>query len=156
EETPAPVTPVAPPPAPVPTPAQTAAEAAPPPPSDSNPTVLSEADLARDKALVPQAAAIVDAYSNWGSAFLSLLAQVWKDKKRVLYGSTRDGVPEIFLGEVAKPGEPPRAITKGPERAIFATFTRDEKHILYTRDEGADEAWRFYLAAPDGSNPTLI
>jgi dipeptidyl aminopeptidase/acylaminoacyl peptidase len=154
EETPAPVTPA--PPAPPPPPVATAAEAPPPKPVDSNPTTLSEQDLARDKGLASRAAAIVDAYGNFGSIFSSLVGEISKDKKRVLYGSTRDGVPEIFIGEVDQPSEPPRAITHGPERGLWASFTRDEKHILFTRDEGADENWRIWRAAPDGSSPTLL
>jgi dipeptidyl aminopeptidase/acylaminoacyl peptidase len=153
EETPAPVAPVAPPPPP---PVATATEAPPPPPADSNPTVLAEQDRARDRALAPRAAAIVDAYGNVGSLFSSLVAGPSRDGKRFLYGSQRDGVPEIFLGEVARPGDAPRAITHGPERAIWASFTRNDKFILFTRDEGADENWRIWRAAPDGSSPTLL
>jgi dipeptidyl aminopeptidase/acylaminoacyl peptidase len=156
--------PAPPPPVPAP-PAETAAPTAtatatPAPatsaPVDASPTVLDFEQKARDKALVPQASAIVDAYSNMPSAFSSLAATLSRDKKRVLYASNRDGVPEIYVGDVRKPGEAPLAITKGPERAIWAAFTRDDKFILFTRDEGADENWRIWRAAPDGSSPTLL
>ncbi len=154
EETPAPVAPVAPPPPAVT--AVTAPEAPPPAPVDSNPTSLTEAERGRDKALAPRATAIVDAYGNVGSIFSSLVAQLSRDRKRVVYGSQRDGVPEIFVGEVDRPGEAPRAITHGPERAIWASFTRDDRYVIFTRDEGADENWRIWRAAPDGSSPTLL
>jgi dipeptidyl aminopeptidase/acylaminoacyl peptidase len=132
------------------------APSAAPAPVDSNPTALTEEQRAKDRALTPRAEAIVDAYGNVASLFSSLVANLSNDKKRVLYASARDGVPEIFVGDVAKPGEAPRAITRGPERAIWASFTRDDKFILWSRDEGADENWRLWRSAPDGTSPTLL
>jgi WD40-like Beta Propeller Repeat len=161
EETPPPAAPVQEPAPPPPVAVTATAAPAPAPvvaplPADSNPTVLTEEQRARDRALAPQVAAIVDAYSNAPSIFSSLVADLSRNKKRVLYASNRDGVPEIYAGDTAKPGEAPLAITRGPERAIWASFTRDDRFILYTRDEGADENWRIWRAAPDGSSPTLL
>ncbi|HEY8092110.1 MAG TPA: prolyl oligopeptidase family serine peptidase [Polyangiaceae bacterium] len=146
EQTPVPVLPAASPASPPP--GATAPEVA-PPPVDSVPTVLSEQDRARDRALAPRAAAIVDAYEN-GEVRLS------SDGKRFVYGSDRDGLAEVYLGSVDRPGETPLAITRGPERALWASFTRDDRYILFLRDEGADENFRIWRAAPDGSSPTLL
>jgi dipeptidyl aminopeptidase/acylaminoacyl peptidase len=118
--------------------------------------VLTEEQHARDRALQPRAAAIVDAYANTNGPFTSLVAEVTQDGKRVLFGSMRNGLQQIYLGDVAKPGEPPRALTTGPERAMWAAFTRDDKHVLFTRDEGADENWRIYREGLDGSAPTCL
>src|SRR5260370_36363914 len=89
-ETPPPAAPV---PAPAPPPPLDTAAPAPsaaPPPVDSNPTALTEEQRAKDRALAPQAAAIVDAYGNVASLFSSLVAQGSKDNKRVLSASGRD------------------------------------------------------------------
>jgi len=127
-----------------------------PAPVDAQPTVLTDAQRARDAALAPSAAAVVDAYPNIGSLFSSLVAEMSRDKKHFLYGSLRDGVPEIYVGDFAKPADPPRALTKGPERAIWAKYTRDDKFVLFRRDEGADENWRLYRVALDGSGETNL
>jgi len=143
-----------PPPAPAPHSATTppppapSAETKTPPPS-SDPTVLSDEQKKQIDALVPTAAALVGAYGN-SSAVLS------KDKKRVLYRSNRGGVPAYYLGDADKPAETPKAITTGPERAMWAGFSRDEKYILFTRDQGADENFRIYRAKPDGSETTRL
>src|SRR5262249_38284220 len=89
------------------------------PPVDSNPTVLTEEQLARDRALAGPAAALVDAYANWAGPFSSLVATAAKDNKRFLYGSQRDGVVEIYLGDASRPADAPKAITRGPERGIW-------------------------------------
>jgi len=120
------------------------------------PTVLTEAQRARDLALAPRAAAIVDAYANTNGPFSTLVANLTSDGKQVLFGSMRAGVQQIYLGDVGKPEAPPRALTSGRERAMWAAFTRDEKHVLFTRDEGADENWRVYRVELDGSGTTCL
>jgi dipeptidyl aminopeptidase/acylaminoacyl peptidase len=126
------------------------------PPATSEPTPLTDAQRARDQALAPKAAAVVDAYPNVAGIFSSLVADVGKDKKRFVFASLRDGVPEIYLGDASKPADPPRALTTGPERAIWAALTHDEKYVLFTRDEGADENWRIYRVGLDGSGLTNL
>jgi dipeptidyl aminopeptidase/acylaminoacyl peptidase len=123
---------------------------------NAEPTVLSGAQRARDLALAPRAAAILDAYANINGPFSTLVAEVTRDGKRVLFGSMRSGLQQIYLGELAKPADPPRRLTEGPERAMWASFTRDEKDVLFTRDEGADENWRIYRLKLDGSAPTCL
>jgi dipeptidyl aminopeptidase/acylaminoacyl peptidase len=123
------------------------------PPPSADPSVLTDAERARDLALAPRAAAIVDAYANINGPFSPLVAQLTRDGKRVLFGSMRSGLQQLYLGEVARPADPPRALTSGAERAMWGSFTRDEKHVLFTRDEGSDENWRIYRIDLDGSSP---
>ncbi|HEY8038415.1 MAG TPA: hypothetical protein VIF15_01425, partial [Polyangiaceae bacterium] len=150
-----------PPPAPLPPPAAVVAPpptsstaATPSPPPSSDPTVLTDEERARDLLLTPRAAALVDAYSNMNGIFTSLVAQLTRDRKHVLYGSNRDGMPEIYLGDVGKPGDPPRALTSGPERSVWAALTWDGKYALYNRDQGADENWHIWRVALDGTGAT--
>lgn len=143
---------------PAPPPAKTASAepppAEPPPaeparPATHEPTELTDEQKKRDQELAPKAGAIVDAFTSWG-------ARLSKDRKRVLFSSLRDGNREIYLGSVEKPAEAPKAMTTGPERATWASFTRDEKYILFLRDAGADEYFRIYRMDADGSNLTNI
>jgi dipeptidyl aminopeptidase/acylaminoacyl peptidase len=148
-------------PAPAPTGPSAVASVAPPltaptkepaAPASHEPTALTAEQKAKDAALAPRAAAIVDAYPNWNGFFSTLVASYSPDGKRVLFGSTRDGLPEIYLGDVAKPDGAPKAITRGPERAIWAAFTHDGKSIVFNRDTKGDENHRLYKANLDGSN----
>ncbi len=107
--------------------------------------MLSDADKARDKALAPKVSAILDAFSN-------IDARLSPDGKRFLFRSNRDGVNELYIAPVGKPGEPAKKIVSGPERVGEADFTRDGKYIVFSRDKGADENFRLYRVQPDGSD----
>ncbi len=134
-------------------PGSAAASAAPvPPPVTSDPTTLTGADRSRDAAREPLARALVDAYPNWNGFFSSTVAEWSPDQKHFLFGSTRDGVPEIYAGEEGAPDATPVAITKGPERAIWAKYTVDGKAILFLRDHAGNENHHIYRANTDGSN----
>lgn len=116
---------------------------------DSSPTELTADQKARDDARLPVANAIIDAYSNWEARFSP-------DRKKILFGSRRDGNREIYLGDVSKPDAAPIVITRGPERAETAVFARDGKSIFFTRDAGADENFRIYQVGLDGKNETCL
>ena len=118
----------------------------------SDPTVLTDAQRARDAALTPTAAAVVVAYPNEGGRITTLVAAFAKDKKRFLFGSTRSGVGQLYVADPAHPSESARALTTGPQRAAWGAFTHDDKYVLFTRDEGAGEDWRIYRIGLDGSN----
>lgn len=136
----------APPPA-APTASATPSALAPPPAASANadPTVLSSGDAARDKALAPKIEAIVDAFGNFD-------AQLSPDGKRVLFRSNRDGVPELFVGEVGKPAAPAKKVVPGPERVQSARFSWDGKWIVFRRDKGADENFRLYRVKAEGGD----
>jgi dipeptidyl aminopeptidase/acylaminoacyl peptidase len=72
----------------------------------------------------------------------------------VLFGSTRDGLPEIYEGDTTRVADPPRAVTTGPERAIWARYTPDGKSILFLRDARGDENHRIWRVGADGAGLT--
>jgi dipeptidyl aminopeptidase/acylaminoacyl peptidase len=120
----------------------------------ADPTALTVAQAARDKALAPKVEAIVDAFGNFD-------AQLSKDGKKVLFRSNRGGLPEVYVGEVGKPGEAPKKVVgsvlllagEAPgasERVASAVFTRDGKHILFRRDRGADENFHILRCDAEG------
>lgn len=147
QEPPLPPPPVAPPPVEPPT-----AIAAPPPaPVTSDPTALTAEQQARDAARAPLATSIVDAYPNSAGMFAEFAATFSPDGKRFLFGSMRDGLPEIYEGDPAKPGDAPRAVTTGPQRATLAEYTRDGKSILFMRDDEGDEFPHVWRIGVDGS-----
>src|SRR5262249_985374 len=117
----------------------------------TEPTVLTPEQRKRDEARVPIATAVVDAYPNWDAFFSSMVANFSPDATNVLSGSVRDGLPEIYLGEVDRPAAAPRAITHGPERAIWARFTIDGKAILFLRDEKGNEQHHIWRVNADGT-----
>lgn len=129
----------------------------PEPPVDAKPTVRTDTELARDKAREPLATEVVDAYSNWDGFFSSVVATWTPDGKHIIYGSMRDGFPELYLGDVAKPAERPVALTVGPDRATSALLTPDGKSLLFKRDDKGDEnhaIWKVSLAGGDPVNLT--
>jgi dipeptidyl aminopeptidase/acylaminoacyl peptidase len=143
-----------PPPAPVASIEPTASSTPAPAPSaqlDSEPTVLTADQQQRDAALAPLVTSIVDAYPNWNGFFSSLVANYASDGKRIVFGSQRDGLPELYLADVAHPADPPKALTAGPERAIWGDFTPDGNSILFLRDTSGDENHAIWRVNLDGS-----
>jgi dipeptidyl aminopeptidase/acylaminoacyl peptidase len=122
----------------------------------SAPTVLSDEDKRRDRAREPLAAAVVDAFPNSNGLFTSLVARWSPDGSAIVYGSLRNGMPEIYLGDPKDPAAPPRAVTPGPERAIWAGFTADGKSILFLRDQNGDENHAIWRVGLDGSGPVNL
>jgi len=140
------------------TPADTGADAQPDAAAEGSiePTVLTEDERKRDEALAPLASEIVEAFGNSNGIFTSLVAQLTTDKKHFVFGSTRNGMPQVYLGDPAKPSEAPRLLSPGTDRAIWAAITADDKYVLFNRDQGADENWRIYRTRLDGSETTCL
>jgi dipeptidyl aminopeptidase/acylaminoacyl peptidase len=113
------------------------------------PTVLTEDQKRRDEALAQKIAPFVDAYSN-------VDAQLTKDKKHVLFRSNRDGLWQAYLGDTDKPAGTPKKLTSGNERVTSAHLTPDEKYVLFTSDEGADENFRIFRVGLDGAGLTNL
>jgi len=115
------------------------------------PTVLTAEQLQRDRDRVPLAELIVDAYPNWNGFFSSLVANWSPDGKHIVFGSLRDGLPEIYAAEVAKPSAAPRQITRGQDRAIWGRYSVDGKQILFLRDANGDENHHIWSMNADGT-----
>jgi len=115
------------------------------------PTVLTAEQVQRDQSRVALAQSIVDAYPNWDGFFSSLVANWSPDGKQIIFGSLRDGLPEIYVGEVAKPDAPPRRVTLGTERAIWARYTVGGKRIVFLRDKDGDEKHHIWRISADGT-----
>jgi len=116
------------------------------------PTNLDPAQRARDEARIPLAESVVDAYSNWNGFFSTLVANWSPDGKRIVFGSSRDGLPEIYRADPERPDQPALALTRGPERALWGRFTSDGGSILFLRDCKGDENHHIWRANADGSD----
>ena len=73
------------------------------------------------------------------------------DGKRLAYIAPKNGVLNVWLGDIGAPPETFRAVTDDTERGIRAFFWgQDNSRILYVQDVGGDENWRLYDVALDG------
>lgn len=120
------------------------------PPPVVPPSERSAEQLRRDEAFMPLATTIVDAYPNHHGWYTPLVAH-WSPSGHILYGSGRDGSPQIYAAEPTRPDAPPTALTRGPERATWADFSADGKYVLFLRDTAADEDLHIWRAERDGS-----
>jgi dipeptidyl aminopeptidase/acylaminoacyl peptidase len=116
------------------------------------PTVLAPETERRDRARVPLAALVVDAYSNWNHS--PLVARWSPDGKQILFDSQRGGSPQLYLADPRKPAAPAVALTAGTERAPWGAFAGDS--IVFTRDHGADENFAIGRVQLDGSGLTNL
>jgi dipeptidyl aminopeptidase/acylaminoacyl peptidase len=117
----------------------------------ADPTVLTAEQEQRDQNRLTLAQSIVDAYPNWNGLFSSLVANWSPDGEHILFGGLRDGLPEIYTGEVAKPADPPKAVTRGPQRALWAQYSVDGTRILFLRDNKGDENHHIWRINVDGT-----
>ena len=120
--------------------------------ASAEPTILTAEQMRRDQSRVPLAESIVDAYPNWNGFFSSLVANWSPDGKRILFGSLRDGLPEIYESEPGRPAAPVRAVTRGPDRSIWARYTTDGKYILFLHDAKGDENHHVWRVNRDGTH----
>ncbi|WP_394834128.1 prolyl oligopeptidase family serine peptidase [Pendulispora rubella] len=126
------------------------------PPARSEPTsgpvaadVPSGASAQRDGVLVSDAERIVAAFTN-GQPSLS------PDGKKVVFRSNRDGLPQLYLGDPAKPEAPAVRLTKTTERTVRGTFSADGKSVIFLSDRGADENFSIFRIGVDGSGLTEL
>jgi dipeptidyl aminopeptidase/acylaminoacyl peptidase len=110
------------------------------------PDVPSEADKARIAELTAQATPLVDAFVNQ-EAILT------RDGKRVILVSNRDGLPQIYIAEAARPDFPAKRLLEWPERVTLAATTPDGQSLIFQSDKGADENWSIWKVGLDGSAP---
>ncbi len=100
---------------------------------------------AREAEFGKLAAGYIDAFNNNGAIFTP-------DRKRVVFTSNRDGLPQVYVGDVAKPADKPLRLVETKERANALLVTKDGKSVVYSTDTGADENWSFYRVDLDGKN----
>jgi dipeptidyl aminopeptidase/acylaminoacyl peptidase len=103
----------------------------------------SGAAAQRDEQLAAQAARFVDAFYNVGP-------ELTPDGKRVAFVSNRDGLPQLYVAEVAQPEAAARRLFTWPERVQLPIATPDGSAFLFRADQGADENWSYYRVNGDG------
>jgi dipeptidyl aminopeptidase/acylaminoacyl peptidase len=115
-------------------------------PALEKPDAPAGADAARVAELAAKAQPLVD-------AFLNSEALLTRDGKQVLLVSNRDGLPQLYLADAARPDSPAKRLLDSKERVTLDETTPDAKAILFRSDRGADEKWSVFRAGLDGSAP---
>lgn len=109
-----------------------------------SPDPLSGAAADRVVELTKKAAPLVDAFLNSNALYT-------RDGKQVLLISNRDGLPQLYIAEAARPDSPARRLFESTERVSLAGTTPDGKAVLFRTDRGADEKWSIWRVNLDGS-----
>jgi dipeptidyl aminopeptidase/acylaminoacyl peptidase len=128
-----------------PSPAPAVAPAPPPPEVNATPDTPAGAAAKRDAELAARAAGYIDAFTNSEPALT-------RDGKRVVFVSNRDGLPQLYVADVAKPRAAPRRLVTTTQRVTGAFPTRDGKAVLFRSDTGADEHWSIFRVGLDGKD----
>jgi dipeptidyl aminopeptidase/acylaminoacyl peptidase len=113
------------------------------------PDVPKGADATRDAALAKLAAPIVDAASEYD-------AHIAGKGPAYFFVSNRDGLPQLYAGNLGKPDDPPTRLVTGSERVSGIRLSPDGKTIYFRMDHGSDENWRIYSLPIAGGTPTLV
>jgi dienelactone hydrolase len=109
----------------------------------SAPTELTAEQKARDAARVPSALALLEAYSDSGARLAK--------SGTLVFVSTRDGLPQLYAANAAKPDEAARKLPTPKERVGGAALTSDERAVLFASDVGADGNFHIYRVGVDGT-----
>jgi len=133
--------------APAPAPPAAAAEKRAPAPVQ--PDATSSADAARVAELSKKASSLVD-------AFLNTEALLTRDGKQVVLVSNRDGLPQLYVADAARPDSPAQRLFESKERVTLDRTTPDGKSVLFRTDHGADEKWSIWRVNLDGSGLTEL
>ena len=80
---------------------------------DATPDAPSASNAAREAELAKAATTVIDAFSN---AFLTGQPRLTREGKRVVFVSNRDGLPQLYLGDVAKPDASATRLVTSTER----------------------------------------
>jgi len=114
----------------------------PPAAPDSSPTVLTPAERARDAEIETKVTPMVDAFANRWPRLLR--------DGHVVFISTRDGLPAVYVGDTREPSASPRKLP-GPDQRITAyEVLPDEKSILFLSDVHGDGNFRIFRVALAG------
>jgi dipeptidyl aminopeptidase/acylaminoacyl peptidase len=93
--------------------------------------------------LEQRAAAFVDAYPDDQPVFTH-------DGKRIVFVSSRSGLPQLYVADVDKPALPPRRLMEWPDTVRAALVTWDDKSVVFASDHQGDEQMRFFRIPIDG------
>ncbi len=132
-------------PSPDPAPAQPTPPSAPPPEADATPDRPAGAAAKRDAELAARAAGFMDAFTNSEPVLT-------RDGKRVVFVSNRDGLPQLYVADAAKPQAAPVRLVTTAQRVTSPLPTRDGKAVLFRSDTGADEHWSIFRVGLDGKD----
>src|SRR5215475_10950743 len=105
------------------------------PPAD--PGQLHDAEIAA------RAQPFVDAFSNSGA--------VLAPDGQVVFVSTRDGLPQLYVGAAGEPDRPPRRLPVPPERVMAPRLLPDGKTLVFLSDVGSDQKFHVFRIGLDGS-----
>jgi dipeptidyl aminopeptidase/acylaminoacyl peptidase len=115
--------------------AQQAPELVPP---DPPPSSVRVAELAKS------ITAIVDAFENVEPVFT-------RDGKGIVFVSTRDGLPQLYVAEAGRPDAAAVRLAATKERVTTPIPLPDGKSLLFRSDFGADENWSLFRIGLDGT-----
>ncbi|HTR53952.1 MAG TPA: prolyl oligopeptidase family serine peptidase [Kofleriaceae bacterium] len=113
------------------------------PRAEAPPTELDDAQRARDAALAPRAAAFVDAFTNEDPELLP--------DGRVVYSSTRGGLPALYVADSTHAGAPPRKLPGPDDRMFGLRVLPGDKTALFVSDHDADGNFHVFRVELDGS-----
>jgi dipeptidyl aminopeptidase/acylaminoacyl peptidase len=113
------------------------------------PDAPSGQDAARIADLARKAEPLVDAFINTDPRFTP-------DGKQLVFVSNRDGLPQVYVANAARPEEPAKRLFEWRERVSLVSITPDSKALLFLSDQGADENWSIWKAGLDGSAPVEL
>ena len=119
------------------------------PPATSEPDKPTGSDAARDAELAKQVTPLVDAFLNNAGVLVP-------DGKRLVFGSNRDGIDQLYVADATKADAPATRLFTSSERVTGARITRDGKAVVFRSDKGADENWSIYRVDLDGKNLTEL
>lgn len=118
---------------------------APAPEANATPDVPAGDAAKRDAELAAKAAGFIDAFTNSEP-------ELTPDGKRVVFVSNRDGLPQLYIADAAKPDAPPVRLLATTQRVTGAQVMADGKALLFRSDTGADENWSIFRVGLDGKD----
>ena len=113
------------------------------------PDVPKGADATRDAQLAKAAAPIVDAASDFD-------ARIVGKGPEYVFLSTRDGLPQLYVGDLTHPEAAPRRLITSADRVASPRLSPDGKTAYFRMDHGSNENWRLYAIPIAGGTPTEL
>jgi len=89
------------------------------------------------------AAPLVDAFTN--------SSPVLAPDGHVVFVSSRDGLPQLYVGEAAHPERPPFRLPVPNQRTLAPALMPDGKTVLFISDVGSDEKFHVFKIGLDGT-----